>query len=120
MRARLWQLFLLFACVVMALCASFGATCNTNTAILPAHATADHKAAVPGNQVQFSLSSTVEGNCPLIPDRMGEWSSSDPASVTISNQGLATCLNATPAPVTISYSGMVRGRPYPSAALVCK
>ena len=118
MRARLWIFEILV--LITAACSVASAECNIHTAIAPATATADHAAAAPGNEVQFSLTSTVEGNCPMIPDRIGEWSTSDPASTMISTKGLATCANATPEPVTIRNSGMVRGRPYPSATLVCK
>jgi hypothetical protein len=52
------------------------------------------------------------------------WSTSDPVNTSISNQaptqGLATCLNATTAPVTISNSSTVLGKPYPSVTLTCK
>jgi len=88
------------------------------------NATADHNAVAPGNEVLFSLSSTVKGNCPLIPDSIGVWSTADPVNTTISNQastqGLATCLNATSTPATISNSGTITGKGYPSVILVCK
>jgi hypothetical protein len=94
------------------------------TAITPLNATADHNATEPGNAEQFSLSSTVKGNCPLVPDFVGVWSTSDPVNTTISNQaptqGLATCLNATPTPATISNSSTVRTKAYPFSSLICK
>jgi hypothetical protein len=94
------------------------------TAITPQNVTADPNAAVPGNEVQFSLSSTVKGNCPLMPDFVGVWSTSDPVNTTISNQaptqGQATCLNATPTPASISNSSTVRTKAYPSSSLICK
>jgi len=93
------------------------------TGITPQNATSDH-GTVPGNEVQFSLSSTVKGNCPLIADFVGVWSTSDPVNTSIGNQaptqGLATCLSATPTPATISNSGTIRGHAFPSATLVCK
>jgi hypothetical protein len=99
-------------------------TCMITTGITPPNATADHNATVPGNEVQFSLSSTVKGNCPLTPDFVGVWSISDPVNTTLSNQaptqGLATCLNATPTPATISNTSTIRGHAFPSATLVCK
>lgn len=63
--------------------------------------------------------------CPLPPDFIGVWSTSDPVNTSISNQsptqGLATCLDATTAPVTISNSSTVRGiKSYPSVTLTCK
>jgi hypothetical protein len=125
MRERLWLLPLLLLCALMATCVgSSSDTCMITTAITPLNATADHNATVPGNEVQFSLSSTVKGNCPLVPDFLGVWSTSDPVNTTISNQaptqGLATCLNATPTPATISNSSTVRTKAYPSSSLVCK
>lgn len=110
----------LLMCTVVTACGITSAECTIHTAILPEKATADHAAKAPENEVKFSLSSTVEGNCPMIPDRKGEWSTSDPENAMIGSQGVATCVNATPQPVTIRNSGMVRGRPYPSATLVCR
>ena len=119
-----WLLSLLLSCTLMVACGK-SSDCTIKTAIIPSNATADHSAAVPGNQAQFSLSSTVKGNCPLTPDFVGVWSTSDPVNTTISNQdptqGLATCLNATPAPATISNSSTVREIvAYPPSTLVCK
>ena len=124
MRERLWLMPLLLLCALMAACGgSSGDTCMITAAITPPNATADH-ATVPGNEVQFSLSSTVKGNCSSVPDFLGVWSTSDPVNTTIGNQaptqGLATCLNATPAPATISNSSTVRTKAYPSSSLVCK
>jgi Flp pilus assembly protein TadG len=124
MHQLLWVLLLLFSFASISAAQLAGATCTINAAIVPANATADHRAASPGNQVQFSLASSVQGMCPMMPDRTGVWSTSDTANTSISNQGpnqgLATCLNATASPVTISNSGTVRGRAFPSATLVCK
>lgn len=121
--SRLLSLALL--CASMAACGGISSdTCVVTTAIAPVNATADHNATAPGNEVQFSLSSTVKGNCPLIPDFVGVWSTSDPVNTSISNQtstqGLATCMSATPTPATISNSGTVTGKGYPSVTLVCK
>ncbi|HYM79092.1 MAG TPA: hypothetical protein VE377_24165 [Candidatus Dormibacteraeota bacterium] len=125
MRRGSWLLALLFLCASMAACGGISSgRCVVTTAIAPVNATADHNASAPGNEVQFSLSSTVKGNCPLIPDFVGVWSTSDPVNTTISNQasaqGLATCLSVTPTPATISNSGTVTGKGYPSVTLVCK
>ncbi len=99
-------------------------TCKISASITPSSATADHNAAAPGNQVQFSLSSAVTGTCPMTPDSVGLWSTSDPSNTAISNliltEGQATCLHATPTAATISNSGTVRGHPFPSATLACK
>ena len=94
--------------------------CLITANVVPASAIADHNAAAPGNQVQFSTSSTVSGNCPLIADTLGTWSTSDPGNTSISNAGLATCLSATTTPATISNSGTVRGRKFTSATLTCR
>jgi len=124
MRVRLWTPLLLVLCGLMATCGGAPDTCVITTAITPISATADHNAAAPGNEVEFVLSSSVKGNCPMVPDRLGVWSTSDPVNTTISNQaptqGLATCLNATSTPATISNSGTVRTKTYPTASLVCK
>jgi len=125
MRKEPCLLSLVLMCALMAACGGISSNrCVVTTAIAPVNATADHSATAPGNDVQFSLSSTVKGNCPLIPDSIGVWSTSDPVNTTISNQaltqGLATCLNATSTPATISNSGTVRTKTYPTASLVCK
>jgi len=125
MRSGPWLLALVFLCASMAACGGISSDkCVVTTAIAPVNATADHNASASGNEVQFSLSSTVKGNCPLIPDSVGVWSTSDPVNTSISNQastqGLATCLNATPTPATISNSGTVTGHAYPSVTLACK
>ena len=115
----------ILCCLIFAGCgASSDNQCTINALVTPSNATADHNAAAPGNQVQFSTTSTVTGNCPLIADTKGSWSTSDPANTTVSNQapteGLATCLNATPRPATISTSGTVRGHTFTPAKLTCR
>ncbi len=125
MLQRLRLLPLLFLCGLLAACGPTSSdACVVTTAMTPSSATADHNATAPGNEVQFSLSSSEKGKCPLIPDFVGVWSTSDPVNTTISNQaptqGLATCLNATPIPATISNSGTVVTKSYPSSSLVCK
>jgi len=121
--SRLLALALLSA--VMILCSgAANDPCSITTAITPPNATADHSADSPGNEAQFSASSDVKGNCPMIPDIAGAWSTSDPENTTISNDpataGLAVCQHETPTPATITYSGRVRGRTFPSATLDCK
>jgi hypothetical protein len=120
-----WLSPLAFLCASMAACSGISSDrCVVTTDITPLHATADHNAAAPGNEVQFTLSSSVKGNCPLIPDFLGVWSTSDPVNTAISNQaptqGLATCLNSTSTPATISNSSTVTGQAFPSVTLVCK
>ncbi len=103
------------------------ASCNISTSILPANATADHAAAPPANQVTFSVTSNVSGVCPMVADSAGTWSTSDPTDVTLtnisaqmSNTITATCVNATATPSSISNSGTVRGRTFPTAKLTCQ
>src|SRR5438067_11178018 len=114
-------------CVPLANCSPASSdTCQITAAVTPSNAAADHSAPAPGNEVQFSLVSRVEGNCPLIPDRGGSWSTSDPVNTVISSSdqpfapAIATCLNATPSPATITYSGSVRTHTYKPATLTCK
>ena len=119
------SLAILLLCLLLNLfCGAVNEPCKITTAIHPPSATADHTAPAPANAVQFSLSSSVEGNCPMIPDMGGEWSTSDPDNTTISGQSpteaVAVCLRATPAPVTITNSGRIRGHKFPAATLVCK
>jgi len=122
-----------FAFLLLFLLAALSAGCGSSpnnqcvisTATLPQSATADHTMVAPGDEVQFSLQSSAVGNCPLPPDFMGVWSTSDSVDISISNQaptqGLATCLHATTTPATISNSSMVRGiKSYPSVTLTCK
>jgi hypothetical protein len=103
-----------------------GATCTITAAVTPATATADHALAAPGSQVQFTASSTVTGNCPLTPDFLGSWSTSDATNTFLTTnaqnplQITATCRNATPNPATISYNGTVRGHSFTPATLTCK
>jgi hypothetical protein len=101
-------------------------SCSITTNISPSNATADHSTAPPGNQAQFSLSSNVSGNCPLTPDFMGTWSTSDPVNVNLLNMTMqptntitAMCVGATSGPAKISNSSTIRGKPFPSASLTC-
>ena len=121
-----FQFFSVMLCC--GLIAGCGGSVNNNTCMItamvnPVSATASHTAASPGNQVQFSTSSSVVGNCPQLPDTLGSWSTSDPVNTSISNQagsqGLATCVNATTTPATISNSSTVRGQKFASATLTC-
>lgn len=121
-RSRLLLSLTFSALIAACSCGGGNNQCSITATVTPASATADHTAAPPGNQVQFALNSTAKGNCPLTPDAIGIWSSSDTVNVSISNQstaGLATCLGPTASPVTITNSGKVRGQPYQSASLTC-
>src|SRR5450759_796266 len=114
MRRILWLSAVTLSCVLLGSCGAFSGGINPNTcmvtaAVIPPSATADHGLLPPGNQAQFSTTSTVTGNCPLIPDQLGSWSTSDPANTAISNQsptqGQATCLGVPRRPpATITYS----------------
>ena len=94
-------------------------SCKITANVTPAAAIADHTLAPPGNQAQFTAQSSVAGNCPLLPDTLGSWSTSDTVNTSINQQGLATCLNATATSATISNSGTVRGRAFTPATLTC-
>jgi hypothetical protein len=81
--------------------------------VAPNTATADHAAAPPGNKVQFVAGDTLPDGCIPRPGPIRldlHWSVSDTANVTIGNTpnvdyGVATCVNATPAPVTVTATG---------------
>ncbi len=116
---NLWLLAAMLSSLMLASCGGYGNnTCTISAAITPATATVDHTLAPPGNQAQFSLTSSVKGNCPYIADFMGVWSSSDPTNAPISSQGVVTCHAATSA--TISNNSTVRGHAFTSATLTCK
>ena len=95
-------------------------SCTITAKVAPASAIADHTLAPPGNQVQFAAQSGAVGNCPLAPDILGTWSTSDTTNTSINQQGLATCINATTMPATISNSGLVRStKAFTPATLTC-
>jgi hypothetical protein len=94
--------------------------CTVTAIVTPLSAISDHNAASPDNQVQFALVSSVTGNCPLIADTLGTWSTSDPGNTSIDSTGLAKCLSATSTPAIISNSGTVRGKKFTSATLACR
>jgi hypothetical protein len=95
-------------------------SCLITAIVTPLSAISDHNAAPPDDQVQFATASSVSGNCPLIADTLGSWSTSAPGNTSIDSTGLATCLGATTTPATISNSGTVRGRKFVSATLTCR
>jgi hypothetical protein len=94
--------------------------CTVTAIVTPLSAISDHNAAPPNDQVQFALVSSVTGNCPLIADTLGTWSTSAPGNTSIDSTGLAKCLSATTTPATISNSGTVRGKKFASATLTCR
>ncbi len=88
MRRILWLSAVTLSCVLLGGCGAVSGgidsnTCTVTAAVIPSNATADPSLAPPGNQVQFSTMSTVTGNCPLIPDRLGAWSTSDPGACSM-------------------------------------
>jgi hypothetical protein len=113
---RIPVLLLTLVCGLMAACGTN--TCVISTTIEPTSATVNHTST--HNTEQFSLKSSVAGNCPLVPDFEGTWSTSDSVNTAINDQGLATCLNATTGAVTISNSSNVRGKAFPNASLTCQ
>jgi|SRR5215831_2427998 len=101
-------------------CGSYNNTCQVHAAVLPTDARADHMEPPQGNQVQFAVSATSTGKCPLLVGHIGSWSTSDPENTMIGNQGLATCVGATPNPAKITNDGRVLGYGITSADLTCK
>ena len=101
--------------------------CNpTALVIFPANGTADHTALAPGDQVQYSGMEQLPPGCvqtALVP--VLTWTTSDATNTSIGNApapatpGLATCINATSQPATITGSlpgGSLKG----TATLTCK
>jgi len=98
--------------------------------VAPNNATADHAAAPPGNKISFVASDTLPNGCIPTPGPIRQdlkWSVSDTANTTIGNTlnvdyGVATCINATLALVTVTATGtnrlgaMISG----TATLACK
>jgi hypothetical protein len=84
--------------------------------VAPNNATADHAAAPPGNKVPFVASDTLPVGCIPTPGPIRfdlKWSVSDTVNTKIGNTpnvdyGVATCINATPAPVTVTATGANR------------
>jgi hypothetical protein len=82
--------------------------------VAPQTATADHLAAAPGNKISFVAADTPPPGCIPTPGPIRldlQWSVSDMANVTIGNTqkvdyGVATCVRATPAPATVTATGM--------------
>jgi hypothetical protein len=81
--------------------------------VAPDAATADHLAAAPGNKITYVGGNIPPAGCPPQPSPLRldlKWSVSDSTNVSIGNTpnvdyGVATCINATPAPVTVTASG---------------
>jgi hypothetical protein len=121
MKTLLLFLAAIFLSVVSAGCGgSPQNSCNITAIVSPLSAISDHLAAPPDDQVQFATVSSVSGDCPLVPDTVGTWSTSAQGNTSIDSTGLAKCLGATTTPATISNSGTVRGRKFSSATLTCR
>jgi hypothetical protein len=98
--------------------------------VIPSTATADHLATAPGNKVSFFASDVSPAGCIPTPGPIRQdlkWSVSDPANASIGNtqtvdDGVATCVNAAAAPVTVTASGTnTRGATITgTSALTCK
>ena len=81
--------------------------------VAPQSATADHAAAPPGNKASFVGANSVVPGCIPTPGPIRldlKWSVSDTVNTSIGNTpnldyGVATCINATPAPVTVTATG---------------
>lgn len=118
--------------VVLAFTAGILISCGGNSAqncqatalaITPLHGSADHTAMPPGNQVQFVGMEQFPPGC-VVPQVIPvlTWTTSDTTNTSIStpgSPGLATCINATPQPATITGSlpdGSLKG----TATLTCK
>lgn len=115
-------LFFLLVSFFMVLNAGCGGTaappppdCSTAVAlgIVPNSGAADHLAAPPGNKVSFFASDVLPDGCIPRPGPIRQdlhWTVSDTANVSIGNTvnvdyGVATCINAAPAPVTVTATG---------------
>jgi hypothetical protein len=86
----------------------------------PLIATADHTASPPGNQAQFRASVSPYSSAPgcAVPEVIAlvyaTWSLSDPIDAQISSaanatNGLATCVNLTPDPITVTAAYTANG-----------
>lgn len=81
--------------------------------VAPPTAVANHAAAAPGNKISFVGGDNPPPGCPPTPGPIRldlKWSVSDSVNTTIGNTanvdyGVATCINTTPAPVTVTATG---------------
>ncbi len=116
---------------LLAGCASQNPTCGSVLAITPTTATADHTAAPPGNQQQFTATSRPVGepgcDTPLvIPVLLATWTVSDTAHVSLSSaeespNALATCLGPTTGAATVTATvGSAASATKLTASLTCK
>lgn len=105
--------------------------CVLALSVSPQSGSADHMAAAPGNQVKFGAAygPTEQSSCklPTVLVTNATWTSSDPVDVQVSSapgdpNGLATCLSATSAPLTVTASYTPTGAAAVSgtAAISCR
>jgi hypothetical protein len=105
---------------------------STYLELSPKTATADHSAAAPGNQQQFTSESgeTAKGtDCavPLVVEQVRPvWTNPEPLEISISSandstNGLATCLAATNGPITLTATtGSGKSAATATASLTCE
>ena len=118
---RGWRILFFLLLLLVLVSAGCGGTSHDCTVargldVAPQSATADHAAAPPGNKVSFVGADSVVPGCIPTPGPIRfdlKWSVSDTVNTTIGNTsnvdyGVATCINATPAPVTVTATGTNR------------
>ncbi len=101
-----------------------------NIDVAPQSATADHAAATPGNTTSFVGADGTPNGCLPTPGAIRldlKWSVSDTTNATIGNTpnvdyGVAKCINAAPAPITVTATAQNRlGQTISgTASLTCK
>ena len=124
----LWSVAVFLAGLGLLGCGTAAPNCDSQLvfAVSPATGTADHAAKAPGNQQQFQDVGSYRAAKPgcavpaLAVLQQADWTVSDPVNVSISSakdgtNGLATCLGATPGPVTVTASGVAT-----TATLTCQ
>jgi hypothetical protein len=108
-------LLVLMLCTLLGCAGGGNQSCVTQTVLSvgPTSGTADHSAAAPGNQQQFVATTSAGTSTPgcavplVIAQVNASWTTSDPLDTQISSgplpsNGLATCINATSQPVTVT------------------
>lgn len=117
-------------CYVLFLCAlGLILACGTNThdcdltgvRVSPQSATANHSSPAPANSQQFTAFGEIPEGCAIAQSNLTNvtWSVSDTQDVSISNThdqtyGLATCINATSGPVTVTGTAPAGNPPCPT------
>jgi hypothetical protein len=90
--------------------------CTLTLVMNPAVATADHRAAAPGNSVQFDVGYAAQPGC-AAPEivYLPTMTTSDPLDVSLPSPGVATCVGATNGAATLTDT-----RSRATALLTCK